>query len=238
MRIETCHGVHTSSDKDCMYLINMQDFPDLYSEFCKYVITKDKISTAEVEEEGRRLLPLLKNGLDDAKHANKEIIDDINNFVRSIFKWGGITGQRVGGNVYLKDQSEEENTKIEAAIAEVVAESARILQRKNLDLAFEEIQTFKGFGTSYGSKILRMLLPQHAGAYDDKILKNNFPSYIESGYAEFCADCQKVVDDLKKLGIKSPHDEIDASNPRKNGEWYVADVEAVIYHYCRYYKKT
>ena len=231
MRIETCHGVHTSSDKDCMYLINMQDFPDLYSEFCKGTIMSEDISTASVEEEGSALLVSLKNSLDDAKHTNKEIITDINNFVRNILKWGGKSGNRRRGHLYPESHSEEEKTKNEAAIAEVVVKTAEILLGSDLDLnsALSSIKSFDEIGDSYGSKILRMLLPRHAGAYDEKILKNNFPSYIESGYAEFCADCQKVADDLKKLDIKSH---------RENGEWYVADVEAVIYHYCRYYKKT
>ncbi len=226
MRIATCHCVYKSDDSGRIYLINMQDFPGIYREFCEDTTMSEDINTADVEEEGRRLLPLLKNGSDDAKHTNKEIITDINNFVRSIFKWGGKSGQRVSGKVYPKNKSEEENTKIEATVAKVVAESASLLQGENLDLdlARQKIQDSRGFGPSYSSKVVRMLLPEKAGAYDE-ILEKEFSSYKEYGsYSKFCGDCQKIADDLKKLDIKSH---------RENGEWFVADVEAVIYHYIK-----
>ncbi len=218
-----------NNDSVCLgndHVIKMEGFPDIYREFCEYAITNEKISTAEVEEEGA---DILKNGLDDVQR--------VNDFVRSVFKWGGKTGDRVCGLVYpQKNKSEEDKATDEIKVAQIFARAARVLNDNDLELALKlnkalkKIICINGLHISYGSKILRMLLPQQAGAYDS-ILQTVLSSYYKSsGYAEFCADCKKVAGELKKSDIKSPH--------RENGEWYVADVEAVIYHYCRYYKKT
>ncbi len=195
--------ITTNNDSVCISFINMQDFAKLYDEYQSYVKTGTGKSTTDVENEGASLL---KDGLDDVQR--------INEFVRNVFVWGGTTGNRVRGLVY-KYQTEEE-------VAKVVAESARMLQKGDLESAIDEITSIKGLHISFGSKVLRMLSPQQAGVYDS-IMAAEFSYPLEAdGYVEFCADCKAVADELKKRGIKSNH--------RENGEWFVADVEAVIFY--------
>ncbi len=235
MRIATCHFVCVGNDS----VIIMKNFPELYLEFCEYAKTEASISTADAESEGADVLKHIKNGLHDPKL--------INAFVNNVINWGGKTRGLVRMQVYPKknksgQESEQYQAKNKIKVAKIVANSAKFLLCNNLKSAINNIaliktNSVKGLDMSYGSKILRMLLPEDAGAYD-KILRNNLSyPFNAKGYVEFCSACKDVANELKKLGIKSPHDEIDASNSRKNGEWYVADVEAVIYHYCRHYKK-
>ncbi len=192
------------------HVIKMEEFPGLYLEFCDAEKKAGTISTADAEKAG---VDILKDGLDDVQR--------VNDFVRSVFKWGGKTGNRVHGLVY-KYQTEEE-------VAKVVAKSARLLQSGDLESAIDEITSIKGLHISFGSKVLRMLSPQQAGVYDS-VIAAQFSYPLEAdGYVEFCRDCQKVADELKKLDIKSH---------RENREWFVADVEAVIFHFFYDPKKT
>ncbi len=213
--------IEINNDSVCLgngRVIEMEDFPEYYKGF----LNEDTGSTtANVEKVGA---DILKDGLDNVECVNK--------FVLSVFKWGGKTGNRVRGLVYpQKNKSEKDKADNEIKVAQIVAEAARILKDNDLELALKlngalkKIRFVDGLCVSYGSKILRMLLPQQAGAYDS-ILQTMLSSYYKSGgYAEFCADCKKVAGELKKSDIKSHH--------RENGEWFVADVEAVIFHYLR-----
>ncbi len=204
--------IEINNDSVCLgngHVIKMEDFPGLYREFCDAEKKAGTISTADTEKAG---VDILKDGLDNVECANI--------FVRKVFEWGGITGKKVGGNLY-KHQTEK-------TVAKVVAESARILQNGDLESAIKKITSIKYLGISYGSKILRMLSPQQAGVYDS-ILYKNFSYRETDGYVEFCDDCKTVADELKKLGIKSH---------RENREWFVADVEAVIFHFFYDPKKT
>ncbi len=184
------------------HVIKMEEFPNGYCKYLACETEKTVMSTADAEKAGA---DILKGDLGD---ANK-----INDFVSVVIRWGEGNRGIVHGMVFPLD-------------TKIVAESAIFLQSGNLKSAIDRIKDVHGFCISYGSKVLRMLSPEKAGAYD-KILRRKLPAYrgIE-GYVEFCDACQKVVGELKKSDIKSPH--------RKNGEWYVADVEAVIYYYFRY----
>ncbi len=203
------------------HVINMKRFTKLYEGFVGKGTGKD---TAKIEEEGTSLL--LKDNLSDEKR-----IKSTNEFARRVFRWGGPTGNIVHWMVYHKRGNKNE---AEDKVKEVVTNLAELLRDAKLKSAFDEelsnalnealkeVTSIYGLGISYGSKILRMLLPEKAGAYDS-ILRKKLPAYrgIE-GYVEFCDACQKVADALKNRGIKSH---------RKNDEWFVADVEAAIYHY-------
>ncbi len=189
------------------FVIEMEDFPKHYERFGK-VDTGD--TTAGIENEGTSLL---KDGLDDMQR--------INDFVRSVFDWGGNSGNRVRGNLD-RYQKEEGITKEE--FAKVVADSARMLKNGDLEAAINNIISIKGLDISYGSKILRMLSPEQVGVYDSILEGELSYPFDAEGFVQFCADCKAVADELKKLGIKSH---------RENGEWFVADVEAVIFHVIR-----
>ncbi|MGI9306851.1 MAG: hypothetical protein ACR2P5_06055 [Gammaproteobacteria bacterium] len=186
--------------------LELREFPRLYRAFVSGVTKGTGQNTADLETEGAALL---KNGLDDVKRTN--------DFIRNVLKWGGKTGNRVRGMVY-KYQTE-------AQTAQIVGKAAAALRGGKLKTAIETIQTVKGFHISYGSKILRMLSPRHACVYDSILA--DFLSYPldADGYAECCRDCKAVAAVLKKRGIKNPL--------RKNGEWLIADVEAVIFSQLR-----
>ncbi len=196
------------------HVIEMEDFPKYYRCFVK----ANGSTTADVESLGASLV---KGGLGDVKRTK--------DFVWEVCRWGGSTGYRIRGNL-CKHQRNGAFTK--KRFANVVADSARMLQNGDLESAINKITDIKGLRISYGSKILRMLLPQQAGAYDG-ILQTMLSSYIKSGYAEFCADCKMVANELNTRGIESPHAKLKIKGPRKNGEWFVADVEAVIFHYLQ-----
>ncbi len=197
--------------------IKMKSFPKYYEGF----LNKDTgYTTANVEILGASLV---KGGLGDVKLTNE--------FVWEVCRWGGPTGYRVHGNL-CRYQREGAFTK--KRFANVVADSARMLQNGDLESAINKITDIKGLRISYGSKILRMLLPQKVGVYD-KILKDNLSYPLNAnGYVEFCADCKMVANELNTRGIESPHAKLKIKGPRKKGEWFVADVEAVIFHVIRH----
>ncbi len=206
-------GIIINSNSVGTSLFKLQDFPKIYDDFCEATKTETNISTAGVEAEGASLL---KDGLDNVQR--------VNDFVRSVLDWGGKTGNRVRGNL---DRYQKEGAFTNEEFVKVVADSARMLQSGDLESAIENITSIKGLHISYGSKILRMLSPQQAGVYDS-ILDEELSYPLDAqGYVDFCDHCKAVADELKKLGIKSH---------RENGEWFVADVEAVIFHYIRYKK--
>ena len=205
------------------HVINMKRFTKLYEGFVGKGTGKD---TAKIEEEGTSLL--LKDNLSDEKR-----IKSTNEFARRVFRWGGPTGNIVHWMVYHKRGNKNE---AEDKVKEVVTNLAELLRDAKLKSAFDEefsnalnealkeVTSIYGLDISYGSKILRMLLPEKAGAYDC-ILQEKFPLYLKSGYAKFCGDCKEVAVALEKRDIKNK------SIHRKNEEWFVADVEAAIFHY-------
>ncbi len=207
-------------------VIEMECFPGLYELFLGYKTGKD---TAEIERKGAALLSLL---LKD-NSSNETRIKFTNEFVQKVFLWGGPTGNIIKWQVYNRRGNK---TEAEDKVKEVVTNLAGFLRDAKLKSAFneefsnalnealKEVTSIYGLGISYGSKILRMLLPEKAGAYDS-ILRKKFPSYLKSSYAEFCGDCKEVAVALEKREIKNK------STHRKNGEWFVADVEAAIYHH-------
>ena len=186
--------------------IELSAFPRYYREFHQSVKVGTGTGTTALERKGQTLL---KN-----KFAN---VERVNDFVREVMKWGGRTGNRVRGNLY-KNHTEEE-------IAEIIAQTSLLLGAGDLRAAITTIISLKGLHISYGSKILRMMSPQQAGVYDSILA--GFLSYPldAEGYVNFCADCQLVAERLKKRTIKHPL--------RKDGGWFVADVEAVIFDRLR-----
>jgi len=186
-------------DSVCMSFFKLQDFPDKYKEWHDNL----KKEPFPIEKEGALLL-----------ETDFSEVERVAGFIDEVFAWGGRTYGRVRHKIY-KEQDEEE-------FINMVGEAAVPLREGNVKEAIEKIMKVKGLAMSYGSKILRMLAPQHAAVYDS-VLAGWF-SYSDADpthYAEFCNDCRLISEELKKKNIKHPI--------RENGEWFIADVEATVF---------
>ena len=199
--------------------ISLDDFPNRFSATInafdkdECIINHSNYRTFSVEKEGARLA---KNKFADKKATSL--------FIDNVLGWGGKTGNKVRGMI-KKYKSREQ-------IIKSIPVAARFLNEGEFQEAINEITFPKpcGLGVSFGSKILRMLNPEKVGVYD-KVLaeglansKSAAPSI--SRWINFCDDCATVAAELKKRGIKNPE--------RKNGKWFVADVEVVIFgHYWK-----
>jgi len=181
----------------------LSDFPKVYKKRIDSIEKGTGMDTMEVEKKGAALM---KTDMKDVKH----VIDFVNNHV---FKWGGSSGNRVRG-ILNKNQSK-------AKIAKVVRESAGYLHKKDIEGAISHIISLTGLSISFGSKILRMLSPRQVAVLDS-VLNKCLPYNLKvKDFVAFCHDCQMVARILKKQDIKNPN--------RKNGNWFIADVEMVIF---------
>lgn len=161
--------------------------------------------TLDIEAKGRVLVASGKAG----------VVGEVIPFVIDVLDWGGKTGSRVRGNLFKHNSDEE--------IAYAMGKSAQFLQEGKLREAIETItDSLVHMKLGYGSKMLRMMSPQQAAAVRDGYLGKifDYPDN-EDGYVNFCRDCRKVAKALEREQVKNPF--------RIKGEWYVADVEAVIF---------
>lgn len=187
----------------------LRGFPEMF----RYTIKQfDEIPcerhTLVLEQEGARLV---KSGFADKKA--------ISCFLDNVFGWGGKTGDRVRGLIDTRYKSRD-------AVVRAIPKAVKYLQSGNMKEAIEKMIEPKGLSVSYGSKILRMLLPQTVVVYDS-ILAVEFGESDPSirGWVNLCRDCQDVAKELNRRGKNNPL--------RKNGEWYAADVEAVVFQRIR-----
>ena len=186
------------------------EFPTVCKKFHSGVGAAADAKTMAIEEVGAGLVE--DNDFSDAGR--------VGDFVRQIYNWGGGRGPGLFSQL---QQEYSDNT-----IAQIVGEAAALLRGGNLEAAFDKITSLHGLGASYGSAILRMLSPQQAamGAYahkqdGDNIKLSSWSNITAANYAGFCKFCKTgIIDKLKKEGAKNPC--------RENGEWFVADIEAVI----------
>ena len=194
--------------------ISLDDFPNRFSAAVKKFddsVKDANCHTRRLEQEGARL--------DKNKFRDKA---EVSQFLDRVIRWGGSMGNKIFWMI--------EEHKSRPAIVENIPRAAELLHKGALSAALEIITEPKGLGISFGSKILRMLNPEKVGVYD-KVLaeglansKSAAPSI--SRWINFCDDCATVAAELKKRGIKNPE--------RKNGKWFVADVEVVIFgHYWK-----
>ena len=147
--------------------------------------------------------------------------DELIPFIENILTWGGPTGDLVRIGYLYRSQDNPR-------IAEVVNDASRDLLNGELESAIATIvKNIKGLEVSYASKILRMLSPQKAGAYDKYLRESLGYSQKKAErfavYEKFCVHCGEVIPTLQERGIENPF--------RVDGEWYVADVEATVYRH-------
>ena len=166
------------------------------------IIKDANCHTRRLEQEGARLD---KNKFRD--------IAEVSQFLDRVIRWGGSMGNKIFWMI--------EEHKSRPAIVENIPRAAELLHKGALSAALEIITEPKGLGISFGSKILRMLNPEKVGVYDSVLYEHLPYPYTIPGWDEFCRDCKAVAEELERRGIKN--------SERDKGEWFAADVEAVIF---------
>ena len=147
--------------------------------------------------------------------------DLIQNFVRSVCRWGNYEG--LAGRILRRNSLNE--------IRNAFIEAIERLSIIPIDFsgALASINRLDGLGTpSFASKHLRFLNPKNCPVYDS-ILDESLPySFDPQGYARFAQDCSLLADELMRLNVPNPFLE-------RNGNWYVADVEAALFIFIKDY---
>ena len=195
--------------------ISLDDFPNRFSAAVKKFddsVKDANCHTRRLEQEGARLT---KSAMSQNKSSDKA---EVSQFLDRVIRWGGSMGNKIFWMI--------EEHKSRPAIVENIPRAAELLHKGALSAALEIITEPKGLGISFGSKILRMLNPEKVGVYDSVLYEHLPYPYTIPGWDEFCRDCKTVAEELERRGIKNPE--------RKNGKWFVADVEVVIFgHYWK-----
>ena len=202
--------------------IPLEKFPQGYECF----LDTDAPNTMRVEAEGAEFLGkcLEHNG---TKMPDEVFCGRLMDFIVRVLRWGfeGVRYYRILGLIYCSEQPTK-------AVASDVCKAAKAMQGNNLKLAVESaieiLDNLYGIGIPVASKMLRMMSPEKAGAFDDAVLlpelaytkDDGYPDGWK-GYADFCKDCDIVACKLNKQGIKHPK--------REGHQWLVADVESVLY---------
>lgn len=193
-------------EHDCLVKINRRSlslpikcFPELGKKHLQKVP-----GTLELERMGSELV---KKSFTD--------IDEVENFIREVCKWGGYPG--IAGRVmknnkydYLKSQFLRAYEKIECDKPE---------------LALLEINNIKNLGTpSFASKHLRFLSPEKCPILDSIIQKNIGIPDDYMGYKILADEYTQISKYLAERNI------VPAIN-RPNNKWFVADVDMVLFSF-------
>ena len=198
--------------------VRLLDFPRLYQCFVKHTF---RGKTHRVEEHGAKVMS-------GALKADNKIYE----FVRCVCLWGG--DMRVYGNL-LRHNGGAATAK--RNVARAVRSAVDCLRSSQMESAIGEVRSVNGLGKtlgrmSYASKILRMLAPDRAVTFDDK-LKHVFGEPLDNvGYQKWCDDCVKLARVLEQKKIKNT-----ARANQTNEKWKAADIEAVIFAEAREKKK-
>ena len=191
----------------CNILVN--EFPGR----CKEYHQKNP-NTLLIEQNGCALLKILT-----AENLEKNAaLDESKALFEQVLEWGVEKRWHERVRRFFYGQPEEK-------IVRNFREAAKSLNEGEMGDAVKLLRDVAGSGTAIGPKILRMMSPQKAGAFDSILKKRLLTAYAgNAGYLLFCNDCKVVVDSLNdREDINCPLSE------RTNGKWGVADVETVIY---------
>lgn len=208
--------------------LRLTDFPGLYESFLSGELAKTDDETLCLEDAGKYLLKQLEDNAFPKEQGEKAAM----RFCERVTKWGG----RTGGFVRCGVKKNEPNEVVGA-----IRLAGGLLSQGNAEGAIGEIVSLPGLGISYGSKILRMLAPEVAGVYDNKLNdrlelisdmnRENGPQKQKDfeAYACFCRKCGEIADALNDKQIAN-----EARQKREKGDkWLVADVEAVLFFVCQ-----
>lgn len=165
--------------------IPLQDFPHL-----RRMREKDT-GSIPCEEKGAALI--------NSGFADENAVSD---FLDCVWEFAGMSANRIKGKI-RKDES------FKAEVVECARKACECLQSGKLEEARAQITKPKGLGISYGSTILRMLMPEKAAMWSNE---------ERWGWIEYCQDCEAAAEVLNKKGIMNP--------VRTSGKWFVGDVAA------------
>jgi len=140
---------------------------------------------------------------------------EIEPFVRAVCRWGGYEG--IAGRVLRRNR----RAQICVALREAASRIAETTP--NVRAALESVNRLKDLGTpSFASKHLRFLFPEHCPVFDS-LLQEALPySFDPEGYGCFARDCSALATELSRRKVANPWS-------RRNGLWFAADAEAVLY---------
>lgn len=149
-------------------------------------------------------------------------------FIRSVFDWGGKTGNRVRGNMqknYNASFTMIQFAAAASALSAVSAASAPAALQTSLKSSISAINLVHGLSTSYGSKMLRFLRPDISGVFDSVISGYTGFSCDERNFASYAVDCLTVASNLGAAGIVNP----------RNGTttWRAGDVDQALFAFCQ-----
>jgi hypothetical protein len=147
--------------------------------------------------------------------------EPVKTFIKAVCTWGGYPG--IAGRILNHNY----NSLIK--IREAFGDALRRLSATPIDLAgaLASVNHLYGLGApSFASKHLRFLDPKHCPVFDSILRKSLLYSFDSQGYASFASDCSLIANELKRLEIQNPFE-------RRNGIWYVADVESALFIFCK-----
>ena len=203
---------------NCVCGIPLTEFPEGYVLYHKGIEQHTKILVMCLERSGAELL---KRCLAPAGSENSDkFLSDIKIFIKAVLRWGG----KQCLAKFPKICRSEKN------VADAICEAAVGLENNDLALAVKILCEVDGISISIGSKILRIMSPEKAGAFDIKVLRTHLSygkrdGYSDdyAGYAAFCEHCREMAVKLNRRHIKHPI--------RGDSQWRAADVESVIYRH-------
>lgn len=133
-------------------------------------------------------------------------------FLRQVCRWGGYYG--IAARVRKHNTPE--------AITAAFKTALGLLHKGDAASALRAINDLHSLRRpSFASKFLRFLAPQSASILDRVISHRTGIPLTPDGYEQLVRACQDVVTQLVEVGVPNP--------VRKNGEWFIADVEAAFY---------
>ena len=212
--------------------IPLAEFPQKYIDY-----VGDMKDTICLERRGARIMAKCH---DSKSVYPRQFPYEVKNFIREILLWAfdaGFFKFRYDGakGIYPLHTVEEAES-----VADKIHKAAVALQGKDLKtatkLAVQTLDNSQGTGVqgmqlSIASKVLRMMSPEKAGAFDEKHLQEKLLYSDDSdGYAHFCLDCNKVAEELNQRGHKH---EPPIVVMRGDDKWRAADVESVVFNHLR-----
>lgn len=166
--------------------------------------------TAEIEVLARQLV------------AREFPESDVGDFIKDVCRWGGYPG--ISGKVLTRNTSADIRSALRGATSHLLEPAP------DLVAAMGGVKQLKGLGLSFASKHLRFLCPELCPVFDS-YLRTALPYPFDStGYSLFAADCRRLAQELTKRDAVNPW-------PERDGQWFVADVEAAIYQFIRFHSK-
>ena len=200
--------------------IPLKKFPQGYERFLKI----DAPNTMYVEDKSAEFFGSCLKQNSTTKFPGVSFCGKLMDFIVRVLRWGfeDYFYYRILGLIYRSKKPAN-------AVAREFCKAAKALRDNNLESAIKILDNLNGIGIPVGSKMLRMMSPEKAGAFDNSVLRPKLAytrkdGYANNwkGYAAFCKDCDIVARGLNERGIKHP-------KRKCCHQWRAADVEATLF---------